>query len=57
NASSSPLLKEISKYLGINFRVREVAETEKEEILASKGKTLQEVGNYKNIAVRIMEEN
>ncbi|MCE8164110.1 MAG: hypothetical protein I3274_07985 [Candidatus Moeniiplasma glomeromycotorum] len=57
NASSSPLLKEISKYLGINSRVREAAETEKEEILANKGKTLQEVGNYKNIAVRIMEEN
>ena len=47
----SDLIIKISDYLGVNIHVRIVKEDE-----ADKGQVLQEIGNYKNIDVRIVEE-
>ncbi len=50
------ILKKISEYLGISIHVRIVEEMEKEGILENKGQILREIGNYKNVDVRIVEE-
>jgi len=50
------MIKKISDYLGIDIIVRILKEDERNEFLANKGQVLQEVSNYKNIGVRIVEE-
>jgi transcription termination/antitermination protein NusA len=50
------ILKKISDYLGINIHVQILEEIEKDEDLANKGQVMQEIGNYKNIDVRIVED-
>jgi len=50
------LLKMISEYLKINIHVLILEEMEENKVLEDKGKILQEVGNYKNVDVQIVEE-
>ncbi|MEG7978407.1 MAG: hypothetical protein NY202_00335 [Mollicutes bacterium UO1] len=50
------ILKKISDFLGINIHVKVLEEIEKDEVLENKGKVLQEIGNYKNVDVQILEE-
>ena len=51
------MLKKISDYLGgVKIHVRGLEEMEKDEVLENKGKISQEIGNYKNVDVRILEE-
>ena len=50
------ILKKISDYLGVNIHVRVLEEAERDEVLEDKGQVLQEIGNYKNVDVRIVEE-
>jgi len=50
------ILKKISDYLGVNIHVRVLEKNERDEFLEDKGQVLQEIGNYKNIDVRIVEE-
>jgi hypothetical protein len=48
--------REISEFLGINIHARILKETEKDEVLENKRQVLQEIGNYENVNVRIVEE-
>ena len=50
------ILKKISDYLGVNIHVRVLEKNERDEFLEDKGQVLQEIGNYKNVDVRIVEE-
>jgi len=50
------ILKKVSEYLGINIHVKILEEIEKDEVLENKGKVMQEIGNYKNVDVQILEE-
>ncbi|WNE40017.1 MAG: Transcription termination/antitermination protein NusA [Mycoplasmataceae bacterium] len=50
------MMKKISNYLEVNIHVKILDEFEDNEILESKGKILQQVGNYKNIDVQVLEE-
>ncbi|KLL05115.1 MAG: transcription elongation factor NusA [Mycoplasmataceae bacterium RV_VA103A] len=50
------MLQKISEFLGIKVHVRIMEEMDEEEISENRGKISQEVGNYKNIDVRIVEE-
>jgi len=46
----------ISEYLKVNIHVLILEEQEENKVLENKGKILQEIGNYKNIDVQIVEE-
>ena len=50
------LLKMISEYLKLNIHVLILEEMEENKVLENKGKILQEIGNYKNVEVQIVEE-
>jgi N utilization substance protein A len=50
------MMKKIRNYLEINIHVKILDEFEDSEILESKGKILQQIGNYKNVDVQVLEE-
>ncbi|CAG8712152.1 8196_t:CDS:2 [Cetraspora pellucida] len=50
------MLQKISEYLGINIHVKIMEEMNEKGTLENRGQISQQVGNYKNIDVRIVEE-